>query len=39
MDGQINMRDAVNKSISYVNPLNNKSYSLNENVATLLVRH
>ena len=38
LDGQINMRDAVNKSISYINPVNNKSYSLNENVATLLVR-
>ena len=38
IDGQINMRDAVNKTISYVNPVNNKSYSLNEKIATLLVR-
>lgn len=37
IQGQINMRDAVNRTIHYVSP-EGKSYSLNEKVATLLVR-
>ncbi len=36
--GQINMRDAINRTISYTNPKNQKHYSLNDNTATLLVR-
>jgi malate synthase len=37
IQGQINLRDAVNRSISFTNP-NGKRYSLNENVAVLMVR-
>lgn len=37
LDGQVNLRDAVNKTISFENE-NGKKYSLNEKVATLLVR-
>jgi len=35
--GQINLKDAINKSISFMNP-NGKFYSLHEKTATLLVR-
>ena len=38
MQGQINLRDAVNRSISFENPKNGKFYSLNEKTATLMVR-
>jgi malate synthase len=38
IDGQINLRDAINKTISYVNPENGKSYRLNEQTAVLMVR-
>ncbi len=38
MEGQINLRDAVNKTISYNHPVKNKTYVLNEDIATLLVR-
>jgi len=38
IDGQINLRDAINKNISYVNPDNGKSYKLNEQTAVLMVR-
>ena len=38
MQGQINLRDAVNKTISYENPVKGKTYQLNDKVATLLVR-
>lgn len=38
VEGQINLRDAINKTISYSNPENGKSYKLNDKVATLLVR-
>lgn len=38
MDGQKNLSDAIEGSISYTNPSNNKHYELNENVATLMVR-
>ena len=37
LDGQVNLRDAVRKTISFSNP-DGKSYKLNENVATLVVR-
>ena len=38
MDGQINLRDAVNKSITFTNPHNDKFYQLNDSIATLMVR-
>ena len=38
IEGQINLRDAINKTISYENPENGKSYKLNPEIATLLVR-
>ncbi len=37
VQGQINLRDAVNGTISFTNP-DGKSYRLNEKIATLLVR-
>jgi len=37
MEGQINLRDAVNRTISFENP-NGKKYVLNENPAVLMVR-
>ncbi|MFT6743314.1 MAG: malate synthase, partial [Paraglaciecola sp.] len=36
--GQINMRDAINRTIDFTNPKNGKYYQLNEQVATLLIR-
>lgn len=36
--GQKNMKDAINKKISFENKNNGKKYALNEEVATLLVR-
>jgi len=38
LQGQINLRDAVNGTITYYNSTKNKEYKLNEEVATLLVR-
>ena len=38
MDGQINLRDAVNKTISFINKENGKEYKLNDKTATLFVR-
>ena len=38
ISGQINLRDAINKSITFENPRNNKFYQLNDNTATLMVR-
>jgi len=38
MDGQINLTDAINKTISFTDTRKNKSYQLNDEVATLLVR-
>ncbi|WKN46387.1 malate synthase A [Tunicatimonas pelagia] len=38
IEGQINLRDAVRRTISFTNPKNGKEYSLNDEVATLLVR-
>lgn len=38
IEGQINLRDAVNRTITFENPKNKKSYQLNEKLATLMVR-
>lgn len=38
LEGQINLRDAVRGTITYINPATNKWYSLNESTATLMVR-
>ena len=38
LGGQINLRDAVNKTISFYNEQKDKTYSLNKETATLLVR-
>ena len=38
LDGQVNLRDAVNKTISFYNEKKDKTYKLNDKVATLLVR-
>ncbi len=37
IDGQINLRDAVNRTIEFMSP-DGKSYRLNDNIATLIVR-
>jgi malate synthase len=37
IEGQINLRDAINKTIEFVSP-EGKRYALKENVATLIVR-
>ncbi len=36
--GQLNLRDAVERRISYTNPANGKRYQLNDDIATLIVR-
>jgi len=38
MEGQQNLRDAVNKTITFENPLNGKKYQLKNKTAVLLVR-
>ncbi len=38
LEGQVNVRDAVNGTIEYVQPESQKHYRLNRDVATLLVR-
>lgn len=38
LDGQINLRDAVNGTISYTNPDNGKQYTLNPDPAVLICR-
>lgn len=38
INGQINMRDAINKTIEFHQESNGKTYKLNEETATLLVR-
>lgn len=38
MDGQVNLFDAVRKTISYQHPKTGKQYQLKEKVATLMVR-
>lgn len=38
LNGQINLRDAINRTIAHHNPITNKFYQLNSKVATLFVR-
>jgi malate synthase len=38
IQGQINLRDAVERTIEYTNPKNGKKYSLNDKTAVLFVR-
>ncbi len=38
LDGQINLKDANERTISFENPGNGKQYSLNDELATLMVR-
>ena len=38
MKGQINLMDAINRSITFENPANGKKYKLNDQIATLMVR-
>lgn len=38
IEGQINLRDANKRTITFQNPKNGKNYQLNDEVATLLVR-
>ncbi|MBK3495391.1 malate synthase A [Viridibacillus sp. YIM B01967] len=38
IEGQVNMHDAVRKTISFTQESNGKSYKLNDNPATLLIR-
>ena len=38
LDGQVNLYDAVRRTIEYSNPNNGKKYSLNDKVAVLFVR-
>jgi malate synthase len=38
LDGQINLRDAINGTIDYVNPDNGKHYQLSDNPAVLICR-
>ena len=38
INGQINLRDAANRTIDYTNSQNGKFYKLNDKIATLMVR-
>lgn len=38
IQGQINLRDAINKTITFTHPVKQKVYQLNDEVATLMVR-
>ncbi len=38
IEGQINLRDAVNRTITYTHPTKGKEYKLNQKLATLMVR-
>jgi malate synthase len=38
IEGQINLRDAIRREISFTNPKNGKKYAFNETTATLMVR-
>ncbi len=38
MQGHINLCDAINRTITFINPENGKAYRLSDKVATLLVR-
>jgi len=38
INGQVNLKDAANRTIEYTNSLNGKFYKLNDKIATLMVR-
>ncbi len=38
IEGQINLRDAIRRSIDFTDPTSGKAYALNDQVATLIVR-
>ncbi|MBC8345680.1 MAG: malate synthase A [Candidatus Marinimicrobia bacterium] len=38
IEGQVNLRDAIRRKITYTNPGNGKFYQLNKKIATLMVR-
>jgi malate synthase len=38
LQGQVNLRDAIRRTITYQHPVSAKTYALNEHTATLLVR-
>jgi malate synthase len=38
IEGQVNLRDAVRRTITYTDPVTNKAYQLNPQIAVLLVR-
>ena len=38
INGQINLKDAADRSISFVHPVKDKVYKLNDDIATLMVR-
>ncbi len=38
LDGQINLRDAIRRTISYTDPASGKAYALKDKVAVLMVR-
>ncbi len=38
IEGQINLRDAVRRDISFTDPKSGKAYALNDDIATLIVR-
>ncbi len=38
VDGQINLRDAIARTIAFTDPKSGKSYALNDTVATLIIR-
>ncbi|RMG73355.1 MAG: malate synthase A [Bacteroidetes bacterium] len=38
LDGQVNLREAVNRTLTYEDPVKGKFYQLNPNTATLMVR-
>jgi len=38
INGQINLKDAVDKTISFIHPVKDKVYTLNDKIATLMVR-
>ncbi|WP_248513071.1 malate synthase A [Sporosarcina sp. NCCP-2222] len=38
IDGQVNLKDAVRRTISYEHPISGKTYALNEETAVLIVR-
>ncbi|MDH3978093.1 MAG: malate synthase A, partial [Gammaproteobacteria bacterium] len=38
LEGQVNLRDAINRTIDFTNPATGKIYALNDKTATLIVR-